>query len=192
MAAVHPKGRVARDLVTSAFRQSRVQRVKVLCRGTSRNPEPRSADSAQSGPTVSRGSLSRPSEADTWRAIRLPAFSPIAISKCKKQLPHIPMREVTRASRAWGPQQHRVNLGPSDLRETRGAQLSHLGVSPIVAMIRKVQHRRIPDARGVGSVQDPNPQHHRGAFRTVRSRGARGARLSRLDVSLIMISRSKD
>jgi hypothetical protein len=42
------KGRVARDLVTSAFRQSRVQRVKVLCRCTSRNPEPRSAESAQS------------------------------------------------------------------------------------------------------------------------------------------------
>jgi hypothetical protein len=43
---LHPKGHVARDLVTSAFRQLRVQRVKVLCRGTSRNPEPRNADSA--------------------------------------------------------------------------------------------------------------------------------------------------
>jgi hypothetical protein len=102
------------------------------------------------------------------------------------------MREETRASRAWGPQQHRVNLGPSDLREMRGAQLSRLGISHIAAMISKVQHRRIPDVRGAGSVQDLGPHHHRSVFRTVRSRGLRGARLSCLGISLIVISRSKD
>jgi hypothetical protein len=69
------------------------------------------------GPTVSRGSLSRPFEADTWRAIRLPAFSPIVVSKRKEQLHHIPMREVARASRTWGPQHRRVSLGPSDLKD---------------------------------------------------------------------------
>jgi hypothetical protein len=68
------------------------------------------------GPTVSRSSLSRPSKMDTWRAIRLPAFSPIAISKRKEQLPHIPdARSATRVSRTWGPQHHRVSSGPSDL-----------------------------------------------------------------------------
>jgi hypothetical protein len=55
------------------------------------------------GPTISRGSLSRPSEADTWRAIRLPAFSPIAISKRKKQLPHIPDARSDESFQGLGP-----------------------------------------------------------------------------------------
>jgi hypothetical protein len=42
-----------------------------------------------------------------------------------------------------------------------GAQLSRLDVSPIAAMISKVQHHRIPDTRGSRSVQDPGPHHHR-------------------------------
>jgi hypothetical protein len=98
------------------------------------------------GPTVSRGSLSRPFEADTWRAIRLPAFSPIAVSKRKKQLHHIPMREVARAFRTWGPQQRRVSLGPSDLKDA-WRQLSHLGVSPIATMISKDQLLPIRERR---------------------------------------------
>jgi hypothetical protein len=62
------KGRVARDLVASAFRHSGVRRVRVLCCSTSRNPEPRSAESAQSRarsiteqsqPSIQRGHVVR-------------------------------------------------------------------------------------------------------------------------------------
>jgi hypothetical protein len=42
-----------------------------------------------------KGSLSRPSEVDTWRARRLSAFPPIVVSKRKEQLPHI--RECQKA-----------------------------------------------------------------------------------------------
>jgi hypothetical protein len=53
-------------------------------------PNPEVPMEPKVGPTVSRGSLSRPSEEDTWRAMRLPTFSPIVVSKRKEQLPHIP------------------------------------------------------------------------------------------------------
>ena len=132
------KGHVARDLVTSAFRQSRVQRVEVSCHCTSRNPEPEALKAPKGGPTISRSSLSHPSKGDTWCVIRLPAFSPIVISKRKKQLPHI------------------------------------------------------PDARSDESFQGPGPTTTSGEFRTVRFRGACGARLSHLSISIITISRSMD
>jgi hypothetical protein len=63
-----------------------------------------------------QGNLSRPFEADTWRTIKLPAFSPIAVSTRKKQFHHVPIREVARAFRTWGPPQHRMSLEPSDLK----------------------------------------------------------------------------
>jgi hypothetical protein len=70
------------------------------------------------GPQYQGGSLSSPFEADTWHAIRLPAFSPITVSNRKKQPHHIPIREVARALKTWGPQQRRGSLRPSDLKDT--------------------------------------------------------------------------
>jgi hypothetical protein len=55
------------------------------------------------GPTISRSSLSRPSKGDTWCVIRLPAFSPIAISKRKKQLLHIPDARSDESVQDLGP-----------------------------------------------------------------------------------------
>jgi hypothetical protein len=86
------------------------------------------------GPAVSRSSLSRSSTGDTWRAIRLLAFSPIATSKRKEQLRHIPDARGTGSVQDPGPQHHRVSSGPSDLRGTRGTQVSHLGVSLIATV----------------------------------------------------------
>jgi hypothetical protein len=88
------------------------------------------------GPAVSRSSLSRSSKGDTWCAIRLLAFSPIAISRRKEQLRHIPDARGAGSVQDPGPQHHRVSSGPSDLRGTRGAQLSHLGVS-LIATVNK-------------------------------------------------------
>jgi hypothetical protein len=60
------RGRVARDLVASAFRHSGVRRVKVPCCPISRNPEPRKREGAQSRarsitehsqPSIQRGHL---------------------------------------------------------------------------------------------------------------------------------------
>jgi hypothetical protein len=122
--------------------------VKVPRHLTSRNPEPRSIESAQSrahgfgawsqrnmpgegaltfiiwqgGSRSAESDLSRPSHRDTWCAIRLFAFSPIATSKLKEKLLHI--------------------------LETRSAE----------------------------SIQDPSPQYH-GAVSAVHPRGTRGARL---------------
>jgi hypothetical protein len=98
------------------------------------------------GPTVSGGSLSRPFEADTWRAIRLPAFSPIVVSKRKKRLHHIPIREVARAFRTWGPQQRQVSLGPSDLKDA-WYSIEPSRVSPIATMISKDQLLPIRERR---------------------------------------------
>jgi hypothetical protein len=66
-------------------------------------PNPEVSIAPKVGPTVSRGSLSRPSETDTWRAIRLPAFSPIAVSKRKEQLPHIPDARSNESVQDLGP-----------------------------------------------------------------------------------------
>jgi hypothetical protein len=86
------------------------------------------------GPAVSRSSLSRSSTGDTWRAIRLLAFSPIATSKYKRIACHIPDARGAGSVQDPGPQHHQVSSGPSDLRGTRGTQLGHLGVSLIADM----------------------------------------------------------
>jgi hypothetical protein len=79
--------------------------------------ETRSAEGTQDlGPQYRPSVFSRPIKADTWRAIKLPAFSPIAVSTRKKQFHHVPIREEARAFRIWGPPQHRMSLEPSDLK----------------------------------------------------------------------------
>jgi hypothetical protein len=109
------------------------------------NPEVPIAPKA--GPTVSRGSLSRPSEADTWHAIRLPAFSPIVISKCKKQLPHIPDARSDESFQGLGPTTASGKFRTVRFERDAWRPIECLDVSPIAAMISKVQHCRIPDAR---------------------------------------------
>jgi hypothetical protein len=66
--------------------------------------------------------------------IRLLTFLPIATSKRKEQLRHIPDVQGTGNVQDPGPQHHRVNSGPLDMRGTRGAQVSHLGISLITTM----------------------------------------------------------
>jgi hypothetical protein len=65
------------------------------------NPEVPMAPKVE--PAVSRGSLSRPSKADTWHAMRLSAFSPIAVSKRKEQLPHTPDAQSDESVQDLGP-----------------------------------------------------------------------------------------
>jgi hypothetical protein len=130
------KGRMARDLVSLAFQHSGVRRVRVLCVLHLETPNPQAP---KVGPAVSRSSLSRPSKGDTWCVIRLLSFSPIATLRHKQQLLHNPEARNSKSVQDPGPQHHQVSSGPSDLRGTRGTQLSHLGVSLITTMIRKDQ-----------------------------------------------------
>jgi hypothetical protein len=64
-------------------------------------------------------------------------FRPSRLRSARSSSVIFPRREVPRASRTWGPQHRRVSSGPSDMRGTRGAQLSHLGVSLIATVISK-------------------------------------------------------
>jgi hypothetical protein len=137
---------MAQDLVTSAYRHSGVRRVKVPRLLTSRNPEPRSAESTQNrahgfgawsqrsrpgggalrfiiwqdGSRRAESDLSRSSQRDTWCAIRLSAFSPIVTSKRKEQLFHIPETRSVEDVPDPGPQYYRISSGPSDQRGARG------------------------------------------------------------------------
>jgi hypothetical protein len=89
-----------------------------------------------------------------------------------------------------GPQYHGA-VSAVHPQETPGARL---GSSPFA-------HRDFEGARAAPSYSrcarcrecpGPGPTASSGEFRTVRSRGTRGTRLSHLGVSLIAISRSKD
>jgi hypothetical protein len=113
------RGRVARDPLTSAFWQSGVRRVKVPCYPISRNPEPRKRQRRSKwGPQYHEAiSTVHPQETPGARL----GSSPIRSSRLRSArssslIP--PMREVTRAVKTWGPQQRRVSLGPSDLKDT--------------------------------------------------------------------------
>jgi hypothetical protein len=106
---------IVRDLVgISAVASSKGESFIIICIPKPRTPKCRSA---QSRAHSIKGQSQLSIQGDTWRAIRLPAFSPIAVSKRKSSSLISPMREVTRASRTWGPQQRRESLGPSDLED---------------------------------------------------------------------------
>jgi hypothetical protein len=126
---------MAQDLVTSAYRHSRVQRVKVPHILMSQNPKPRSVERTQNwahgfGTWSQRSShgggalrfiiwqdgsrrvesdLTHSSRRDTWCEIRLSSFSPIATSKCKEKLFHIPETRSVKDVLDLGPQYYRIS-----------------------------------------------------------------------------------
>jgi hypothetical protein len=74
----------------------------------------------QDGSQSTESDLSRSSRRNTWCAIRFFAFSPIAISKHKEQLFHIPEARSVEDVSDPGPQYYRISSGPSDQWGTRG------------------------------------------------------------------------
>jgi hypothetical protein len=109
------RGRVARDLLPSAFRRLGVQRVKVPCCPISRNPEPwKHWRRSKSGPQYHEAILTvRPQE--TPGAVRLLAFSLITTPTHKEQLLRIPDARSVESVQGPGPQHRRESSEPSDL-----------------------------------------------------------------------------
>jgi hypothetical protein len=123
---------VARDLVTSAFRQSRVQRVRVLCHSYISKPRtPKRRKRPKSGPQYQE--QSQPSiQRDTWCAIRLLAFSPIAISKAQGAAPSY--SRCARCRERPGP---RPTASPSEFRTVRSEKDAWRPIKPS----RRFAHR---------------------------------------------------
>jgi hypothetical protein len=78
----------------------------------------------------------------------------------------------------------RSSLSCSSMGDTRRV-IRFLAFSPIMTSKYKIIACHIPDAQGVGSVQDPIPQHHQVSLGPLDLRGMRGAQLGHLGFSLI-------
>jgi hypothetical protein len=83
------------------------------------------------GFAVSRGSLNYPSKMNTWCMIRLLSFSPIVISKHKKQLPHIPDARSNESVEDLGPTTSSSEFRVVRSRGTHVTNSSHIDVSLI-------------------------------------------------------------
>jgi hypothetical protein len=98
------------------------------------------------GPAVSRGNLDRPSTRDTWRMIRLLAYSLIATPKHKKQLPHTPDARSDESAQDLGPAAASGKFRTVRF-EGHGTRLNHFGVSLIAISRSKDQPFHIRERR---------------------------------------------
>jgi hypothetical protein len=107
--------------------------------------------------------LDRPFEG-TPGAIRLPPSRPSRF-QAQKQFHHVPIREVARAFRTWGPPQHRMSLEPSDLK----------GAWHQIELSRHIAHRDFEE-QGAAPTYSRMPKSAMGGRHTGHSPWALGKR----------------